>query len=207
MFPDPYSLLFILFAALLIFASVMVVCSRNPVTSALYLVYAFFNAAVLWMLLYAEFLSLVLIFVYVGAVMTLFLFVVMMLNIDIAVLRQGFVRYLPLGVIILALMAGSIMVAVRPLQYVAGAASQALMQGNNIHDIGMALFNRQMVYPFELAGVLLLAAIISAIMLTHRGRPTRKFQDISAQLGATKANRLTVVDVSAQAPKAEEPVV
>ncbi len=206
MFLEPYSLLFIVFAALLVFAAVMVVCSRNPVTSALYLVYAFFNAAILWMLLYAEFLSLVLIFVYVGAVMTLFLFVVMMLNIDVAVLRQGFVRYLPLGVLVLALMAGIMIVAIRPLHYVT-SNSVSLMQANNIHSIGIALFDRQMVYPFELAGVLLLAAILSAIMLTHRGRPSRKVQDINAQLAASKADRLTIVNIPSKAAPGEEPSV
>lgn len=204
MFFDPYSLIFIFFAALLVFAAIMVVCSRNPVTSALYLVYAFFNAAIIWMLLYSEFLSLVLIFVYVGAVMTLFLFVVMMLNIDTAVLRQGFVRYLPLGVIVLALMAGGIIVAVRPLQYVNTAASQTLASTNNIHAIGIALFSRQMVYPFELAGVLLLSAIISAIMLTHRSKITRKVQNIPSQLAATKANRLTIVSLPSKPNHGEE---
>lgn len=195
MLPDPYSCLFLLFSALLVFAAVMVVCSKNTVTSALYLVYAFFNAAIIWMLLSAEFLSLVLIFVYVGAVMTLFLFVVMMINIDTVALREGFVRYLPLGLLVLILMVAIICFAVKPMHLFNVAASQQLASDNNIQRIGLALFNRQMVYPFELAGVLLLAAIIAAITLTHRGKPHRKVQVIPKQLLATKANRLVLTDV------------
>lgn len=180
------------FATMLVLAAIMVIFARNPVTSALYLVYAFFNSAVLWMLLQAEFLSLVLIFVYVGAVMTLFMFVVMMLNIDTELMRKGFVKYLPFGILVMAIVIGMMIYVIVPghLSSVTPAVQPA--DYSNIKALGAVLYTDYS-YPFELAAVLLLAAIIAAISLTHIAKPKRKTQKINQQLAANKASRLRII--------------
>jgi len=190
-------IVFIAFSLMLIFAAVMVVSCKNPVTSALFLVYAFFNSAVLWMLMQAEFLSLVLIFVYVGAVMTLFLFVVMMLNIDTEVLRRGFVRFLPFGVLVVALTVGIVIYAVMPEHFSSLTPIKENADYSNIKTLGVDLYTHY-AYAFELAAVLLLAAIISAISLTHTGKPKRKVQNTSSQLAADKKARLRVIKMPSE---------
>lgn len=169
-------IIFYCFAALLLLSALMVVISRNPVRSALFLVLAFFASAGLWILLQAEFLALILIVVYVGAVMTLFLFVVMMIDIDLAELKKGFVRYLPLGALVLAAMVALMILVLA--QYHFGLFKQlhpTMHPANysNIKALGSVLYT-DYVYVFELAAVLLLIAIISAISMAHRGPRHRK---------------------------------
>ena len=190
-------IVFIAFSIMLIFAAVMVVCSKNSVTSALYLVYAFFNSAVLWMLMEAEFLSLVLIFVYVGAVMTLFLFVVMMLNIDAEVLRKGAMKFLPIGILIVALIVGMVIYVVMPEHFASLVPVKQAADYSNMQSLGMVLYTHYL-YPFELAAILLLAAIIGAISLTHAGKPKRKVQDITKQLEADKSSRLRIIKMPSE---------
>jgi NADH-quinone oxidoreductase subunit J len=187
-------IVFYFFAASLVFSAAMVVLSRNPVTSALFLVYSFFNSAILWMLLNAEFLSLVLIFVYVGAVMTLFLFVVMMLNIDIETLRKGFVRYLPFGLVAVALVVGLMITAIWPANFGALPNPQAAADYSNTGALGALLYTHY-VYAFELAAMLLLVAIVAAISLSQHGKPQRKTQNISKQIDVDPKDRVHLVNM------------
>lgn len=186
---------FYLFSALLIGSATMVVVSKHSVRAAFFLIVTFCASAVLWMLLEAEFLALLLIFVYVGAVMTLFMFVVMMLNLDKEAIREKFVRYLPFAVIVVALMVAVLVFAVKPehLGDLASAASaHQTADYSNTKTLGLLLYTNY-VYAFELAAVILLIAIVASIGLTHREKANNKRQRIAAQLGATKANRLEVI--------------
>jgi NADH-quinone oxidoreductase subunit J len=192
-------LVFYVFAIILLISGVMVITSRNPVRGALFLVLAFFASSVIWMLLQAEFLALVLIFVYVGAVMTLFLFVVMMLNIDTAPLRAGFVRYLPLGILVIVLLVGLMILAINPKHF-NGAGYQAINQPadySNVKELGNILYT-QYLYPFEIAAVLLLVAIISAISLAFRGRRDRKTQTMAEQANVNPADRIRIVKMPSE---------
>jgi len=193
-------LVFYFFSALLLFSAVMVIMSSNTVRGALFLVVSFFASAVLWMLMEAEFLSLALIFVYVGAVMTLFLFVVMMINIDIIGGREGFVRYLPFGVLVIALLLGLMLLVIGPKHFGAAAYAHPVLRGadySNVKELGNVLYT-DYVYAFEIASVVLLVAIISAISLAFRGRQNRKSQTIEQQLAVTKQSRLRVVKMKAE---------
>lgn len=193
-------LVFYGFSALLIFAATMVIISRNPVRGALFLVFSFFCSAVLWMLLEAEFLSLALIFVYVGAVMTLFLFVVMMLNVKVLPDREGFVRYLPFGVILMTVFVGLMLYVIGPQHF--GLTAHAVpvthdANYSNVKELGEVLYTNYM-YPFELAAVLLLVAIVSAISLAFRGKQNRKSQDIASQVAIRKKDRVRLVDINSK---------
>lgn len=188
---------FYFFAASLVFSAAMVVLSRNPVTSALFLVYSFFNSAILWMLLNAEFLSLVLIFVYVGAVMTLFLFVVMMLNIDTETLRKGFVRYLPFGLVAVALVVGLMITAIWPANFGSLPNPQAPANYSNTQALGQLLYTHY-VYAFELAAMLLLVAIVAAISLSQHGKPQRKTQNIAQQIDVDPKDRMRLIDMPSE---------
>jgi NADH-quinone oxidoreductase subunit J len=187
-------LLFYAFSAVLLFSAVMVITSRHPVRSVLFLVLTFFAASCLWMMLQAEFLALVLIFVYVGAVMTLFLFVVMMLNIDLAPLREGFVRYLPLGVIVLTLLVALMLFVIGPKQFGISLYQLPMQPANysNVKVLGELLYT-QYTYPFEIAGMLLLVAIIAAISLAFRGRRNSKSQRIAQQVAVKPQDRVRLV--------------
>jgi NADH-quinone oxidoreductase subunit J len=187
-------LLFYGFGAILVVAAILVVTIRNPVHAALFLVLSFFTAAALWMLLYAEFLALTLIIVYVGAVMVLFLFVVMMLDINIDLLREGFWKALPLAAAVGILMAIEMaLVILRGFSGAEAASPGAPPPGySNTRALGQVLYT-DYVYPFELAAVLLLVAIVSAIAITYRGRKESKYQNPAEQLAATKADRLKIV--------------
>lgn len=190
-------IIFYAFAAILIGSAMMVIISQNPVRGALFLVLAFFASSVLWMLIEAEFLALALIFVYVGAVMTLFLFVVMMLNLDKLPSREGFVRYLPFGVIVMVMFVSLLIYAISPAHF--SAASQAITNTHpagfsNVKEIGEVLYT-QYFYPFELAAALLLVAIVSAITLAYRGKQNSKSQRVPKQLQAKKAERLRIIDI------------
>lgn len=193
--------IFYSFAALMIFAAVMVISVRNPVHSVLCLVLTFFCASVLWMLLQAEFLALVLLFVYVGAVMTLFLFVVMMLNLDLSRLKEHFVRYLPYGVVVLAAFVAIMVMVVLPNHLtVLAAPIESLPSTSNTAAMGILLFT-QHILAFEVAGLILLVAIVAAITLAFHGRkPGTKAQKIAQQHQATKQARLRLVSMKADNP-------
>ena len=181
--------LFYLFAAILIFASVMVITRRNPVHSVLFLVLAFFNAAGLWMLAEAEFLAIALVLVYVGAVMVLFLFVVMMLDINIAELRAGFIRYLPVGALVALAMLVEIVLVVGPWSFGLdkfSAPSPKPADYSNTEALGLSLFTDHL-YAFEVAAAILLVAIVAAIALTMRRRPETKYQDPTRQIQVNAA--------------------
>jgi NADH-quinone oxidoreductase subunit J len=194
-------ILFYAVSAVLVVAAVGVITARNPVHAALFLVFAFFNSAVLWLLMEAEFLAIVLVLVYVGAVMVLFLFVVMMLNINIAQMREGFTRYAPLGALIAALVVVEIfsVVWVKQLGVEAGpaAAATAVEGYSNTRALGDLLYTKYL-YPFELAAMLLLLAIIAAITLTMRPRRGAKTQDIGAQVSVRAEDRVRLVKMEAE---------
>lgn len=191
---------FYVFAAMLIFASAMVVTLRNPVKSALFLVLAFFSAAGLWLLLSAEFLAIVLVLVYVGAVMVLFLFVVMMLDINLTRLRAGFGEYLPIGgivAVLLVLEMGLVLGSGRfsPERIPEPAALAA--DYSNTRALGRLIYTVY-AYPFELAAVILLVAIIAAIALTMRRRKDTKYQDPARQIKVRREDRIRVIKMPAE---------
>jgi NADH-quinone oxidoreductase subunit J len=190
------TILFYVFSAVLVGAALGVVLSRNPVHAALCLVLAFFNSAALWLLLEAEFLGIVLVLVYVGAVMVLFLFVVMMLDINVAQLREGFTRYAPLGAMVALLMIGEIVYAVwfRQLGVNLAGSAPVLAPGSNTAALGELLYSKYML-PSELASVVLLVAIVAAIVLTLRRRPNLKQQDINAQVAVRSVDRVRIMKV------------
>jgi NADH-quinone oxidoreductase subunit J len=191
--------LFYVFAAILIFAAARVITVRNPVHAALFLVLAFFTSAALWLLLEAEFLAITLVLVYVGAVMVLFLFVVMMLDINVAPLREGFIRYLPVGVMVafvIVLEMGLVVSAGffgleyfgQPVPHPAGYS--------NTKELGSVLYTVY-VYPFEIAAVILLVAIIAAISLTMRRRVETKHQDPAKQVIVNRNDRVRLIKMTA----------
>jgi NADH-quinone oxidoreductase subunit J len=193
-------ILFYAFALILVYAAGRVVSARNPVHAALHLVLAFFSSAALWLMLEAEFLAIVLVLVYVGAVMVLFLFVVMMLDINAGPLREGFIRYLPVGLVVALLMLFE-MVSIVGMRYFGPdrvAIPARHPEGySNTQELGRVLYT-DYVYPFEIAAVVLLVAIIAAIILTLRRRPETKYQDPAWQVRAKKAERLRVVKMPAE---------
>jgi NADH-quinone oxidoreductase subunit J len=193
-------LIFGFFALVLVAAAIGVIAVRNPVYAALYLVLAFVTSAVLWLLIEAEFLAIVLVLVYVGAVMVLFLFVVMMLDVNATVSREGFTRYAPIG----AIVAGVMILELVGLYFLRSSGlplgAQLVPQpadASNTREIGIALYT-QHVFEFELAAFILLLAIVAAIMLTLRSRPGLKVQDVSAQVKVRREERVRVVQVPAE---------
>jgi NADH-quinone oxidoreductase subunit J len=191
--------LFYAFSAVLIVAALGVVSSRNPVHAALFLVLAFVQSAFLWLLIDAEFLALTLVLVYVGAVMVLFLFVVMMLDINVAELRAGFTRYLPLGVavaLIVVLEIGHVIwFRSQGLEFLTAPQSMPA-DHSNTKELGAVLYTEH-VYAFEIASVILLLAIVAAITLTMRRRPGLKVQDIVKQVAVRREDRVRIVKVEA----------
>ena len=178
----------------------MVITRRNPVHSALFLVLAFFNSAGLWMLAEAEFLAIALVLVYVGAVMVLFLFVVMMLDINLAELRAGFVRNAPLAILIAVLMVVELVMVVGPKRFGLDAVAAPAAKPadySNTEELGIALFTQHL-YAFEIAAVILLVGIIAAISLTMRKRPETKHQNPGRQVLVKAADRLRVVKMDAE---------
>ena len=187
-------ILFYVFGAVLLASSLAVILVRNPVHAALFLVLAFVQASGLWMLLYAEFLAITLVLVYVGAVMVLFLFVVMMLDINLDKLREGFWGNLPLAALVGLLMAGEmVLLLVRSFGGEPVASPGAPPPGfSNTKALGQVLYT-DYVYPFELASVILLVAIVAAIAITLRTRKETKYQDPRTQLAVRPGDRLKVV--------------
>ncbi len=193
--------LFYVFGAVLIGAALAVISARNPVYSALALVMCFITSAAIWLLIEAEFLAVVLVLVYVGAVMVLFLFVVMMLDVDLAELRQGFTRFAWLG----WLTALAVIVEIVGVVWARGGlgidagrgATPTAATYSNTLELGRVLYTRY-AYPFELAAMLLLVAIVAAIALTMRRRPGLRKQDVSAQVAVRRADRLRIVKMDAE---------
>jgi NADH-quinone oxidoreductase subunit J len=200
-------ILFWFYGIVLIAAALAVVLVRNPVHAALFLVLSFFSAAALWLLLYAEFLALTLVLVYVGAVMVLFLFVVMMLDINLDRLRQGFWRNLPLALAVGVLMAAEMVTLL--LRNVTGGGGPAPGPDySNTRALGEVIYT-DYVFPFEVAAVILLVAIVAAIALTLRTRKETKYQDPAEQLSVRPGDRLRIVKmapettITREAPKGE----
>jgi NADH-quinone oxidoreductase subunit J len=186
--------LFYVFSAVLLFASFRVITARSPVYAALYLVLAFFSAACVWMLLRAEFLAISLVLVYVGAVMVLFLFVVMMLDINTDTLREGFWKHFPVAALVGVVIALEMAVVLMPGFDVrtAPVADAAALKLGNSKLLGIEIYTKYL-YPLQIAAVLLLVAIIAAIALTLRRRKDSKYIDPSEQVKAKKADRVRIV--------------
>ena len=197
-----FAVFFYGFAGLLVVSALRVITARNPVHAALFLVLAFFCASGLWMLLKAEFLSLALILVYVGAVMVLFLFVVMMLDINFDRLRQGFWSYLPLGSLIgiLMVLEVSVVLGGQYFQVFDTPLPPELADSSNTKDLGLLLYT-EYTYPDQIAASILLVAIIAAVVLTYRVRKYSKKQSISDQVAVKAADRLRVVKMDAVKPQ------
>jgi NADH-quinone oxidoreductase subunit J len=188
------------FAFILVTAAVCVITARNPVHSALFLVLSFFTAAALWMLLRAEFLAIALVLVYVGAVMVLFLFVVMMLDVNLERMREGFWSYLPLGAAVGLVMVIEMVLVLRGGYFGLGAVPGPKDPGagySNTKDLGRLLYT-DYAYPLELAAVLLLVAIIVAIALTLRKRKDTKYQDPARQVAVRRSERVRLVSMPAE---------
>jgi NADH-quinone oxidoreductase subunit J len=190
--------LFYVFAAILVFAALRVVTARNPVHAVLWLVLAFFTAAAHWLMLKAEFLAIVLVLVYVGAVMVLFLFVVMMLDINFDSLRKQFRSYLPVGATVGALVLIEMaLTLVGSRLAVSAGATAGPAAGGNTRALG-ALVYTEYVYPFEIAAVILLVAIIAAIALTHRQRRETRYQNPAEQVTARPGDRLRILNLPSE---------
>jgi NADH-quinone oxidoreductase subunit J len=188
---------FLVFSVILVIAALCVIIVRNPVHSALFLVLAFFTAAALWILLRAEFLAIALVLVYVGAVMVLFLFVVMMLDINLERLRAGFWSYLPLGAAVGLVMVAEMILVLGGRHFGLEALPSPAGPGpgySNTKELGRLLYT-EYAYPFELAAVVLLVAIVAAIALTLRRRKDTKYQDPARQVLAKRSERVRLVSM------------
>ena len=195
---DINTALFYVFSGVLLFASFRVVTARSPVYAALFLVLAFFNAACVWMLLRAEFLAIVLVLVYVGAVMVLFLFVVMMLDVGSEELREGFWKHFPIAALVAVVIALEMAAVLLPGFRVTEApiADAAALKLGNTKLLGIEVYTRYL-YPLQIAAVLLLVAIIAAIALTLRRRKDSKYQNPSDQVRVRAADRMRIVKMDA----------
>jgi NADH-quinone oxidoreductase subunit J len=192
------TLFFYLFASICVASAVMVIASRNPVHSVLFLILAFVNAAGLFVLLGAEFLAMILVIVYVGAVAVLFLFVVMMLDVDFAALRRGFLDYLPIGVLIGGVLFAELVALALGASAIGTGVGKAIAEPippvadvTNTEALGLVLYTRY-AYYFEAAGLVLLVAMIGAIVLTLRHKPNVKRQNVADQIARTKASAIKI---------------
>ena len=188
-------IIFFVFSSLLIISAIGVVTVNNPVKSAIYLVFAFFTSAVLWLLLNAEFLAIILILVYVGAVMVLFLFVVMMLDINISELKEGFVNYLPIGSIVF-LITTALLITFFQTQFAdvdKNIINEIKIIGDdNTKNLGYLLYT-EYILAFEISAIILLLGIVSAITLTHQKNPANKYQIPSEQVNIKKEDRIKII--------------
>jgi NADH-quinone oxidoreductase subunit J len=197
-------LIFYFFSLVMVLAAVAVVTVRNPIYAVLYLVLAFFSAAAIWMLLEAEFLAIILVVVYVGAVMVLFLFVVMMLDINLVPLKEGFIRYLPVAALVAIAMAVEMLMVVWSRgrfgvdMFPVPAPNSA--DYSNTRELGELLYTNYLL-PFEVAGVVLLVAIIAAVALTLRTRPGIKTQNPSEQVRARRDESVRLVKMKSEKPR------
>jgi NADH-quinone oxidoreductase subunit J len=203
---DPTALLFYLFSAVTVFSALRVVTARNPVHSALFLVLTFFSAAAIWLLLKAEFLAITLVLVYIGAVMVLFLFVVMMLDVNVDSMRQGFWKNLPVaafvGVAVVLELAAVLWHQFGTVK--ASYAPRLPADYSNTKALGRLIYT-EYVYAFEIAAVILLVAIVAAIALTLRRRPGVKVQNVSEQVRVRSTDRVRLVKMPGRPATAAEP--
>ena len=205
--PEFATIVFYVFSAVMLFAASRVISVKNPVHAALFLVLAFFSASALWMLLKAEFLAIALVLVYVGAVMVLFLFVVMMLDINVEELRKQFRSYLPVGLLVGAAVLVE-MVLLLGLSFgkkvgVTGGTNAVVIDGSNTKALGIELFTKY-IYAVEIAGVLLLVAIVAAIALTLRDRRETRYQNPGEQVLVKRNDRLRILKIASEKPTAAE---
>ena len=193
-------ILFYLFSAVLLAAAVMMVTVRNPVYAALCLILCFFTSSALWIMLQAEFLGIVLVLVYVGAVMVLFLFVIMMLDVKQEMLRESFGKYLPFGLTVAVVVAVEMILVLRTGDFSDAkryTPQQFDANHSNTEALGQLLYTEYL-YPFEIAGVILLVAIIAAIILTLRVRPEAKSQEVEQQVRVKREDRIRIVKMETE---------
>ncbi len=198
--------IFFVFAAIMVFAGVMVITVRNAVHSALFLVLAFFSSAAIWLLMEAEFLAIVLVLVYVGAVMVLFLFVVMMLDVNTARLKEGFIRYLPVGLLVAVLIAFQLIMVVGGERFGLEDYPKPEPKAadySNTEALGAVLYTEYL-YAFEVAAVILLVAIVAAISLTMRRRNTVKTQKPEVQVAVRREDRIRIVSMPSEPREGRE---
>ena len=193
------AILFYVFSSILVVAALGVIFSKNPVHSIMFLVGAFFQSAVLWLLIEAEFLAIVLVLVYVGAVMVLFLFVVMMLDINVEEAKSSIAKYTPFGLLIAGLMIVELMqvIKLRSANQTLQGFSINPIEYSNTESLGAVLYTEH-VYAFEIASVILLLAIVAAITLTMRKRPGLKVQDIAKQVAVDPKERLKIIKMKSE---------
>lgn len=189
--------IFYLFSAVTLLSAVAVVTMRNPIYAALFLILAFFSSAATWVLLEAEFLGVVLVLVYVGAVMVLFLFVIMMLDIQIDTLKEGFIRYLPVGILVSIAVAAEMILVMSSDVFTVDIPVASPLSVSNTEALGEVLYTKYM-YPFEIAAVILVVAIIAAIVLTLRRRDGVKKQDQSKQIRTRREDRVKLVKMKSE---------
>jgi NADH-quinone oxidoreductase subunit J len=190
---------FYIFSALLLMSAGLMITVRNPVFAALFLILAFFSSSAIWLLLEAEFLAITLVLVYVGAVMVLFMFVVMMLDINLSAMREGFAKYLPIGALVAILMALSMGLVINAGEF--GLVSDSIQRHSadysNTAELGVTLYTHYL-YPFEVAGAILLVAIIAAIALTMRSPRSSKAQKPGDQVAVKSTDRLRIVKMKVE---------
>jgi NADH-quinone oxidoreductase subunit J len=191
---------FYLFSAILVFAALRVITARNPVHAVLYLVLAFFTSGMIWMLMQAEFLAIAIILIYVGAVMVLFLFVVMMLDINVEKMREGFWRYLPVGLVVATIMVAEMAMVLNGRYF--GLDSLPAPQSvdaaySNTQDLARVIFT-DYAYPFELASLVLLVAMIAAVALTYRRREGTRHIDPAVQIAVQAKDRLVIHSIPSE---------
>ncbi len=195
---------FYIFSALLLLSAGLMITVRNPVFAALFLILSFFSTSAIWLLLEAEFLAIILVVVYVGAVMVLFMFVVMMLDINLSALREGFARYLPIGGMVAISMALSMVLVINAGEF--GLASDTVQRHgadySNTKELGATLYTHYL-YPFEIAGAILLVAIIAAITLTMRGPRSSKAQKPGEQVAVKSTDRLRIIKMKSERADSE----
>jgi len=189
--------IFYLFSAVTLISAVSVVTVRNPIYAALFLILAFFSSAATWVLLEAEFLGVVLVLVYVGAVMVLFLFVIMMLDIQIDTLKEGFIRYLPVGLLVAIAVAAEMILVMKSDVFKVDIPAPVPLSVDNTKALGEVLYTEYM-YPFEIAAVILVVAMIAAIVLTMRRRKGVKKQNPSKQVRVRRNDRLKIIKMKAE---------
>lgn len=193
------TVLFYILAAVLVFAAVRVITAKSPITAVLFLILAFANAAMIWMLLGAEFLSLLLILVYVGAVMVLFLFVVMMVDVKMEVLREGMRKYLPLGIGIGIVLVVQMYLVLKQSWGDIGPAAEMAGDYNNTRALGELMYT-EYVYAVEVGAVILLVGMIAAISLTMRRRKDVRYNDPAAAVRVKAKDRVRIVEMKSQSP-------
>lgn len=191
---------FYFFAAIMVIAAVRMITAKNPVHSALSLVLVFFTSSAIWLLLEAEFLAITLVLVYVGAVMVLFLFVVMMLDINITQMREGFVRFMPVAVVVSVVMIVELILVVMSKEFDIGREVVAETQIGNTQALGEILYTDYLL-PFEVASVILLVAIVAAIVLTLRQRPKTRYQNPASQVKVKAKDRVRIVSLPSEGGK------